>query len=46
MTLIDLEQVFLALSPDGHIWTFAMTVETLTPAQWDKASGLTTRTRL
>jgi uncharacterized glyoxalase superfamily protein PhnB len=32
--------------PEGHIWTFGQTVKTMTPEEWDKASGLTTRTRL
>ena len=40
------DRTYRAVDPEGHIWTFAMTVETLTPEQWDKASGLTTRTRL
>ncbi len=40
------DRSYRALDPEGHIWTFGQTVETLTPEQWDKASGLTTRTRL
>ena len=40
------DRTFRAIDPEGHIWTFGMTVEVLTPEQWDKASGLTTLTRL
>lgn len=35
-----------AKDPDGHIWTFSVTVQKMTPDQWDAASGLTTRKRL
>ena len=40
------DRVYRARDPEGHIWTFGVTVERLTPAEWDAASGLTTRTRL
>lgn len=36
------DRTYRARDPEGHIWTFAQTVETLTPDQWDKASGLKT----
>lgn len=39
------DRTYRARDPEGHIWTFAQTVETLTPDQWDKASGLKTWTR-
>jgi uncharacterized glyoxalase superfamily protein PhnB len=32
--------------PEGHVWTFSVTLKELTPADWDKASGLRTKTRL
>jgi uncharacterized glyoxalase superfamily protein PhnB len=32
--------------PEGHIWTFGQTIRSMTPEEWDKASGLTTRGRL
>jgi uncharacterized glyoxalase superfamily protein PhnB len=32
--------------PEGHVWTFSVTLKELTPADWDKASGLRTQTRL
>ncbi len=40
------DRAYRAVDPEGHIWTFGQTVEVLTPEQWDKASGLKTRTRL
>ncbi|MFD4836980.1 VOC family protein [Achromobacter sp. NPDC058515] len=40
------DRTYRAKDPEGHIWTFGVTIQELTPEQWDKASGLTTRTRL
>jgi uncharacterized glyoxalase superfamily protein PhnB len=40
------DRTYRAKDPEGHIWTFGVTVRKLTPEQWDKASGLTTRKRL
>lgn len=40
------DRTYRAADPEGHIWTFGQTVQKLTPAEWDKASGLTTKTRL
>ena len=40
------DRTYRAKDPEGHIWTFGVTVQKLTPEQWDKASGLTTRARL
>ena len=40
------DRSYRAADPEGHIWTFGVTVQKLTPAEWDKASGFTTRTRL
>ncbi|MFN0024328.1 MAG: VOC family protein [Parvularculaceae bacterium] len=40
------DRTYRAMDPEGHIWTFAVTVEKMTPDAWDKASGLTTRKRL
>lgn len=36
------DRTYRARDPEGHIWTFAQTVETLTPQQWDAKSGLRT----
>lgn len=40
------DRTYRARDPEGHIWTFGVTVNRKTPAQWDAASGLTTRKRL
>ncbi|QVQ27867.1 VOC family protein [Achromobacter deleyi] len=40
------DRIYRAKDPEGHVWTFGVTVQKLTPEQWDKASGLTTRARL
>lgn len=41
------DRTYRARDPEGHIWTFAVTVNKMAPEDWDKASGgLTTRKRL
>ena len=40
------DRTYRAKDPEGHIWTFGVTVEKKTPEEWDKASGLTTKKRL
>ena len=40
------DRSYSAKDPEGHIWSFAVTVQRMSPEQWDAASGLTTRTRL
>jgi uncharacterized glyoxalase superfamily protein PhnB len=40
------DRTYRARDPEGHIWTFGVTVQRMTPEQWDKASGLTTKPRL
>jgi uncharacterized glyoxalase superfamily protein PhnB len=40
------DRTYRAADPEGHIWTFAETVKSMTPEEWDQASGLKTRTRL
>jgi uncharacterized glyoxalase superfamily protein PhnB len=40
------ERTYRAKDPEGHIWTFSVTVRRMTPKEWDAASGLTTKTRL
>jgi uncharacterized glyoxalase superfamily protein PhnB len=37
------DRSYRARDPEGHVWTFGQTVETLTPEEWDRNSGLTTR---
>lgn len=39
------DRTYRAADPEGHIWTFAQTVEALTPEQWDEAGGCVTTTR-
>ncbi len=39
------DRTYRARDPEGHIWTFSQTVEVVTPAQWDKATGLRTWSR-
>ena len=40
------DRTYRAKDPEGHIWTFGVTVNKMTSDDWDKASGLTTRKRL
>lgn len=39
------DRTYRARDPEGHIWTFGQTLETLTPEQWDARSGLKTEMR-
>lgn len=40
------DRTYRARDPEGHIWTFGVTVEAKTAEQWDAVSGLTTKQRL
>lgn len=41
------DRTYRARDPEGHIWTFAQTVQQMTPAEWDaNAPGLKTVTRI
>lgn len=40
------DRSYRAKDPEGHIWTFGVTVEEKTAEQWDAAGGFTTKTRL
>jgi uncharacterized glyoxalase superfamily protein PhnB len=40
------DRTYRARDPEGHIWTFGVTEKRMTPQEWDKASGLTTKKRL
>jgi len=33
------DRTYRARDPEGHIWTFGVTLQELTPAEWDKAAG-------
>jgi uncharacterized glyoxalase superfamily protein PhnB len=40
------DRTYRCADPEGHMWTFSQTVQEMSPEEWDKASGLTTRERL
>ncbi len=37
------DRTYRARDPEGHIWTFGQKVKDVSPEEWDKASGLTTK---
>lgn len=40
------DRTYRAKDPEGHIWTFGVTVEEKTAAEWDAEGGFTSKTRL
>jgi uncharacterized glyoxalase superfamily protein PhnB len=40
------DRTYRAKDPEGHIWTFSVTVKKMTPAEWDAVSGFSTKQRL
>lgn len=40
------DRTYRARDPEGHIWTFGVTVQEMSPEEWDKASSLKTKARL
>jgi uncharacterized glyoxalase superfamily protein PhnB len=40
------DRTYRARDPEGHIWTFGVTVEAKTAEEWDAEGGFTTQTRL
>ena len=40
------DRTYRAKDPEGHIWTFGVTVEEKTSDEWDAEGGFTTKTRL
>lgn len=40
------DRTYRAKDPEGHIWTFGVVVKRMAPEEWDKAGGMTTKTRL
>jgi uncharacterized glyoxalase superfamily protein PhnB len=40
------DRTYRAVDPEGHIWTFGVTMNALAAAEWDAAGGLTTTARL
>lgn len=39
------DRTYRARDPEGHIWTFGVTVQDMSPAEWDKAAGGGMRTQ-
>ncbi len=39
------DRTYRAADPEGHIWTFAETVEQMSSSEWDSKTGLKTWTR-
>ena len=39
------DRTYRARDPEGHIWTFGMTEQVMTPAEWDKIAGTRTTMR-
>jgi len=39
------DRTYRARDPEGHIWTFSVTLREMTPAEWDKAAGSGFRTQ-
>ena len=40
------DRTYRAKDPEGHIWTFGVTVERKSPEEWDRAIGAVTKRRL
>jgi len=40
------DRTYRARDPEGHIWTFDVTLKETTPDDWERDSGLKTKTRL
>jgi uncharacterized glyoxalase superfamily protein PhnB len=40
------DRTYRAVDPEGHVWSFGQTITRMTSDEWDKAMGITTRTRL
>ena len=40
------DRTYRCVDPEGHIWTFGQTVKVVSSDDWDKAMGVTTKTRL
>ena len=40
------DRTYRACDPEGHIWTFGVTIKEKTPEEWDRAGGLRTKMRL
>jgi uncharacterized glyoxalase superfamily protein PhnB len=39
------DRVFTCLDPEGHSWSFGQEVQAMAPADWDQATGTSTKVR-
>ena len=40
------DRTYRARDPEGHLWTFGVTMQKMKPEEWDAAGGFTTKKRL
>jgi uncharacterized glyoxalase superfamily protein PhnB len=40
------DRSYMAMDPEGHVWSFGQTVEAVEPSAWDERAGTVSRTRL
>jgi uncharacterized glyoxalase superfamily protein PhnB len=40
------DRVYVAVDPEGHVWSFGQTVHVMTDEAWGQVGGITRRTRL
>ena len=40
------DRTYRVRDPEGHVWSFGVTVRKMTREEWDKAGGVVTKTRL
>lgn len=40
------DRTYRCTDPEGHIWTFGQKVKAMTPQEWDRDTGLTTKLRI
>jgi uncharacterized glyoxalase superfamily protein PhnB len=40
------DRSYMVMDPEGHVWSFGQTVETVDASEWDARMGVSSRTRL
>lgn len=40
------DRSYMAMDPEGHVWSFGQTVDAMDAAEWDERMGVVSRTRL
>lgn len=40
------DRSYMAMDPEGHVWSFGQTVQAVDPSRWDAEMGTVSRTRL